>query len=129
MKSVPIWNYSGPHFSCIFPRLDHIQSECGKMRTRITSNTDSFYAVFVVKYYLIWLLIAVVSKCNTTLKQCNTKLVYNALEVNLLLSSTVCTLCSLVSKQTFAQIFSVSNNCRKKGNMRTGTKIVSPCII
>ena len=26
----------------------HIQSECGKMRTRITPNTDTFYAVKAV---------------------------------------------------------------------------------
>ena len=28
-----------------------MQSECGKMRTRITPNTDTFYAVFVEPYY------------------------------------------------------------------------------
>ena len=29
--------------------LIRIQSECGKMRTRITPNTDSFYAVSHIK--------------------------------------------------------------------------------
>ena len=29
----------------IFPHLDWIRSECRKMRTRITPNTDTFYAV------------------------------------------------------------------------------------
>ena len=30
--------------SCI-PRVSRIQSECGKIRTRITPNTDTLYAV------------------------------------------------------------------------------------
>ena len=30
---------------CIFPHLDWLQSECGKTRTRITPNTDTFHAV------------------------------------------------------------------------------------
>ena len=43
---------------CIFPHLDwilrysvslRIQSECGKMRTRITPNTDTFHAVWVAR--------------------------------------------------------------------------------
>ena len=34
VKSVLIRSYSGPHFP-----------ECGKMWTRITPNTDTFYAV------------------------------------------------------------------------------------
>ena len=28
-----------------------MHSECGKMGTRITPNTDTFYAVFVEPYY------------------------------------------------------------------------------
>ena len=36
MKSVRIWSSSGPY---------SIQSECGKIRTRITPDTDTFYAV------------------------------------------------------------------------------------
>ena len=34
-----------------FPRYGvslHIQSECGKMQTRITPNTDTFHAVIVI---------------------------------------------------------------------------------
>ena len=38
-KIVRIRSYSAPHFSRIF------QSEFGKMRTRITPNTDTFHAV------------------------------------------------------------------------------------
>ena len=62
VKSVLIRSHSGPHFSRIFPHLDWIRSDtehlsvslrispysvrmrknAGKMRTRITPNTDSF---------------------------------------------------------------------------------------
>ena len=51
MKSVRIRSYSGP----LFPALElntkrysvslRIQSECGKIRTRLTPNKDTFYAV------------------------------------------------------------------------------------
>ena len=53
VKSVHIRSYSGPHFSAFglnterFSVSLHIQSECEKMRTRITRNTDTFYAVTV----------------------------------------------------------------------------------
>ena len=51
VKSFRIRSYSGPHFSTF--RLNtkrygeplRIQSECGKMRTRITPKTDTFHAV------------------------------------------------------------------------------------
>ena len=50
-KSVRIWIYSGPDFPAFglntkryFLSL-HIQSKCGKIRTRITPNTDTFHAV------------------------------------------------------------------------------------
>ena len=39
VKNVPIQSYSGPHFPA-FGR-----SECGKMRTRITPNTDTSRSV------------------------------------------------------------------------------------
>ena len=53
VKSVRVRSYSGPHFPAFF-RLNTeryslslcIQSKCGKMRTRITSNTGAFYAVW-----------------------------------------------------------------------------------
>ena len=49
-KSVRIQSYSDPHFSRIRTEYGQKvslcnQSECGKMRARITLNTDSFYAV------------------------------------------------------------------------------------
>ena len=51
VKSVRIWSYSGPHFSGFGLNTERysaslrIQSECRKMRTRTTPNTDTFYAV------------------------------------------------------------------------------------
>ena len=48
MKSVRIWSYSGPHFSTFGLNTERysvslrIQSECGKMRTRVTPNTNTF---------------------------------------------------------------------------------------
>ena len=54
MKSVRIRSYSGPHFPVFGLNTERysvslrIQSECGKMRTRITPNTDTFYAVQII---------------------------------------------------------------------------------
>ena len=51
IKSVRIRSYSGPHFPTFGLDRDRcsvslrIQSECRKMRTRITPNTDTFHAV------------------------------------------------------------------------------------
>ena len=51
VKSIRIRNYSGPHFPAFGLNTERygvslrIQSECGNMRTRITPNTDTFYAV------------------------------------------------------------------------------------
>ena len=49
VKSVRIRSYSGPHFPAFGLNTEyvslHIQSECGKMRTGITPNTDTFHAV------------------------------------------------------------------------------------
>ena len=54
VKSVCIRSHSGPHFSCIFshsewmsiyPYSVQMRENAGKMRTRITPNTDSFHAV------------------------------------------------------------------------------------
>ena len=51
VKGVRIWSFFGPYFPafglkteryCVFL---HIQSECGKIRTRKTPNTDTFDAV------------------------------------------------------------------------------------
>ena len=38
-------------FGAIMVRILRIQSECGRMRTRITPNTDTFHAVHV---YVKW---------------------------------------------------------------------------
>ena len=55
VKSVRIRSYSGPYYSAFGLNTErysvylHIQSECGKVRTRITPNTDTFYVVFYEK--------------------------------------------------------------------------------
>ena len=54
VKSVRIRSYSGPHFPAFGLNTDgygvsfRIQSECGKMWTRITPNTNTFNAVDVL---------------------------------------------------------------------------------
>ena len=45
VKRVRIWSYSGPHFSRTFPHSDWMWENAGKMRTRITPNTETFHAV------------------------------------------------------------------------------------
>ena len=51
VKSVRIQSYSGPHFPTLELNTERygvslrILSKCGKMRTRITPNTDTFCAV------------------------------------------------------------------------------------
>ena len=51
MKSVCIRSYSGPYFPAFGLNMERfeaslsIPSECGKIRSRITPNTDKFYAV------------------------------------------------------------------------------------
>ena len=55
VKSVRIRSYSGPHFPAFglnterFAGSLRIQSECGKMPTRITPNRDTFYAVIMMQ--------------------------------------------------------------------------------
>ena len=51
VQSSRIWSYSGLHFPRIWTQYGEryslpIQSECGKMRTRITPNVDTFHAVY-----------------------------------------------------------------------------------
>ena len=52
VKNVRIWNNSGPYFPAFELNVARysvslgIQSECGKIRTRITTNTDTFCAVY-----------------------------------------------------------------------------------
>ena len=51
VKCVRIRSYSGPYFPAFglntvrYPASLRIQSECEKIRTKITPNTDTFYAV------------------------------------------------------------------------------------
>ena len=52
VKSVLIGSFSGPYFPAFGLNTERcrvslrIQSDCGKMRTRRTPNTDTFYAVY-----------------------------------------------------------------------------------
>ena len=56
MKSVRIWSYSAPYFPAFGLNAERyevslrIHSECRKIRTRITPNTDTFHAVIVLIY-------------------------------------------------------------------------------
>ena len=56
-KSVRIQSYSGPHFPAFglniekTPRLS-IQSEWGKIRSRITLNTDTFYVGIYLQIFM-----------------------------------------------------------------------------
>ena len=51
VKRVRIRSYSGPYFPALglnterYPISLRIQSECGKIQTRMTSNTDTFHVV------------------------------------------------------------------------------------
>ena len=51
MRSVRIWNFSGPYFPVFglnmeIYRVNHrIQFECGKIRSRKITNTDIFHVV------------------------------------------------------------------------------------
>ena len=55
MKSVRIRRFSGPYFLAFGLNTKkyrvslRIQSECGKIRTRKTTNTDTFHAVYVLE--------------------------------------------------------------------------------
>ena len=56
MKSARLWSYSAQHFPAFGLNAERygvslrIQSECGKMLTRITPNTDTFYAVILFRF-------------------------------------------------------------------------------
>ena len=49
VKSVHIGRYSGPHFPRIFPYAVRMRENAGKNQTRISPNTDTFYAVLCNK--------------------------------------------------------------------------------
>ena len=57
VKSVCTRGYSDPHFPAFGLNMErygvslHIQTKCGKLRTRITPNTDTFYVAIVSR---IW---------------------------------------------------------------------------
>ena len=55
LKGVRIRSYSGPYFAAFGLNTERysvsfrIQSEYGEIRTKITPNTDTFYAVYVLR--------------------------------------------------------------------------------
>ena len=51
VKSARIRSYSGPYFPAFGVSI-RIQSECGKMRARITPNTDTFHTVSGIYFEL-----------------------------------------------------------------------------
>ena len=64
VKSVRIRSYSGLHFSRIFqnternggsisPYAVRMRENAGNMRTKITPNTDTFYAVIIISFVSI----------------------------------------------------------------------------
>ena len=63
VKSVRIRSYFGPRFPSFGLNTErcsislYIQSEWGKMRTRITPNTDTFYAVWLTSIRYVFLYI------------------------------------------------------------------------
>ena len=54
VENVCIQSYSGPYFPAFGQTTErfsvslHIQSECGKIRTRITPNTGTIYTVIII---------------------------------------------------------------------------------
>ena len=60
VKSVRIWSFSGPHFPAFRLNTERysvslrFQSECGKLRARITPNTDTFDAVYKSLNEKVW---------------------------------------------------------------------------
>ena len=55
VKNVRIWSYSGPYFPAFGLNTERygvfllIRSKCGKIRTRITLNRDTFHSVNIYK--------------------------------------------------------------------------------
>ena len=75
VKSVRIWNYSGPYFSALGLNTERysvfpcIQSKCGKIRTRKTLNVNTFtqWKIRLIKFFFTFFLWEKqsVSKVNT----------------------------------------------------------------
>ena len=53
VKSVRIWSFSGPYFPAFgLNKERYIPSECGKIRSRKTTNTHIFHAVYAYIYLM-----------------------------------------------------------------------------
>ena len=94
-KSVRIPSYSGPHLPAFGLNTERysvsllIQSECGKMRTRITPNTNTFYAVLCLIVF-----IDTIAKRTSYLKK----------QFGLRVQSTEHILKQLIKKQSFRSV-------------------------
>ena len=75
MKSVGTWSYSGSYFPAFELNTSTysvsllIQSECGKILSKITLNTDSFYAMHTCKVKLTCSNISTVSEYKCSVQQ------------------------------------------------------------
>ena len=69
VKSVRIRSYSGLHFSTFGLNTERYfeQSECRKMRTRITRNTGTFHGVEIIKKFLDLILSCHAGRCSVDL--------------------------------------------------------------
>ena len=87
VKSVCILSYSGPYFPTFWLNTERysvslrVQSECGKIRTRIIPNMDTFYAVYSLSFLLTLTGIALSIQLNSIywnqkIVQCNKKKFY-----------------------------------------------------
>ena len=141
VKCFHIQNYSGPHFSRIFPHSDCIsvslciQSECGKMRekcsispysvqmrenegkmrTRITPNTDSksTYLIYLLQCALCKLILGnAKQRLEAVVKSCSVKKVFLDISQNsqentcVRLSFLIKLQANFIKKETLAQVFS-----------------------
>ena len=72
VKRVRIWSYFGSHFAAFGLNTEkyfvylRIQSECGKIRTRISPNTDTFYGVSHMNRKQRWKLVNVFIQWSKT---------------------------------------------------------------
>ena len=81
-EKYPFWSFSGPYFLMFGLITDRYsvylctQSECGKIRTRKTPNTDTFHAVYFFRK-LPWWIFLNFRVLNTPLKKLKVRVISN----------------------------------------------------
>ena len=71
-------------FACIWTVSLRIQSQCGKMRTRISPNTDTFYAVMLhITFLGSKMLESIWTKSRWRLKSCQ-KIVFEKIKIKMM---------------------------------------------